>query len=89
MKLQAKALRMGYVNHKRIREGQVFSLSPSMMTEKSKLKSDYDVTNREFVKISGKEYMVPKWCEILDGKQKPSAEPAEEVSPQLMDDEVI
>lgn len=91
MRLQVKALRMGYVNHKRIREGQIFLLASNSLAKKEEVKEVKK--EMQFVKLGGQEYLVPTWCELIDekaeAKQSKKAEPAQSVKQPINEDEVI
>lgn len=96
MQVKVEALRQGYVNHVRIKEGKRFFINVKLFTAKDEIKDKERLKALEkkkaFISAGGKEYLLPSWLKLLDSskvkEEDVSLEPAEE-DLDIGSDEVI
>jgi hypothetical protein len=93
MQVKVQALRQGYYNHRRIREGSVFWLKHSDMILRSFVKDEKklkDLKDKGRIYKSGKdEYVLPSWVKLhgstkVEEQEEVLESPAE--SPKLSDE---
>lgn len=96
MQIQVQALRQGYYKHKRVSEGQIFSMGKSALVEKSLVKDEKKLAElkkaNRIIKFGKDEFVLPSWVKALDSKAKVQDEDAELASAfeePTLGDEVI
>lgn len=74
MKFKVKALKLGYVDHIRIKEGQVFMIDEKNCIEKKAVKDESKIEKLKdkIVKGPGGELYLPTWVELVDDTSKAS-----------------
>lgn len=77
MKFEVKAERMGYYDHRRYREGEVFLMDEADLVKKSQVKDEEKLEKNKARIVKGQmgEYILPSWVELHGDntpKQKPS-----------------
>jgi len=80
--VKVKANRLGYYNHKRVREDAVF-----LMDEKHMKKLTPDMNRSDMVIVNDK-FVLPSWVTLV-GKSKPKPEPEILEEEEIQDEEVI
>lgn len=73
MKFKVKATKLGYLNHIRYKEGQVFFLDESQMVKKSAVKDEAVLAKRKVVKSESGEFILPLWVELVEEDYEPKA----------------
>lgn len=80
MKFKVKANKLGYYDHRRYREDEVFMMDENFMAKKSSVKDESKLAKCTFVSGSDGDRILPTWVDLVDDVpkySKPVSKPKE------------